>query len=104
MPKEECARKLALLQDVRTAMGALMAIHNDEVQALLREDFDGIAELRKLGPRANSAMEADSRKVKCPIAAEKGTPGYPLAQTLRTAPWSANYVAQLENVLRQIDC
>jgi hypothetical protein len=24
-----------------------MAIHNDEVEVLLREDFDGIAELRK---------------------------------------------------------
>ena len=47
MPKDECVRKMALLEDVRAAMGALMAIHNDEVAALLREDFDGIAELRK---------------------------------------------------------
>jgi hypothetical protein len=47
MPKEECARKMALLEDVRAAMAAHMAIHNDEVEVLLREDFDGIAELRK---------------------------------------------------------
>jgi hypothetical protein len=47
MPKEDCARKMALLEDVRSAMATLMAIHNDEVEALLREDFDGIAELRK---------------------------------------------------------
>ncbi len=38
---------MALLEDVRSAMATLMAIHNDEVEALLREDFDGIAELRK---------------------------------------------------------
>jgi hypothetical protein len=47
MPKEDCVRKMALLEDVRSAMATLMAIHNDEVEALLREDFDGIAELRK---------------------------------------------------------
>jgi hypothetical protein len=41
-----CARKIALLADVQTAMGALMAIHNDEVTALLNEDFDRITELR----------------------------------------------------------
>jgi hypothetical protein len=46
MPKEECARKTALLEEVKTAMGALMAIHNDEVAALLKEDFERIAELR----------------------------------------------------------
>jgi len=46
MPKEECARKTALLEEVQAAMGALMAIHNDEVAALLAGDFDKIAELR----------------------------------------------------------
>ena len=46
MPREECARKVALLQEVQAAMGALMAIHNDEVAALLTEDFDRITELR----------------------------------------------------------
>ena len=46
MPKEECVRKLALLHEVQAAMGALMEIHNDEVAALLRGDFDTIAELR----------------------------------------------------------
>jgi hypothetical protein len=57
MPKEECAHKVTFLDDVRSAMAALMAIHNDEVEALLREDFDGIAELRtKLGAaRAHKA-------------------------------------------------
>lgn len=46
MRNEECARKMALLVDVQAAMGALMAIHNEEVAALLREDFDGIAQLK----------------------------------------------------------
>jgi len=46
MPRDECARKVALLQDIQSAMGGLMAIHNEEVAALLREDFDGIAQLR----------------------------------------------------------
>jgi len=57
MAKEECARKMAILEDVRTAMAALMEIHNDEVEALLKEDFDAISELRrKLGAaRANKA-------------------------------------------------
>jgi hypothetical protein len=44
--QEECTHKLALLDDVRTAMGELMAIHNEEVQALLREDFEGIKDLK----------------------------------------------------------
>lgn len=44
--KENCARKAALLAEVQAAMGALMAILNDEVAALLREDFDTISELR----------------------------------------------------------
>ena len=46
MPKEECVRKMALLQDIQIAMGELMAIHNQEVVALLAEDFDRITELR----------------------------------------------------------
>ena len=46
MRKDECPRKVALLQDIQSAMGGLMAIHNDEVAALLREDFDSIAQLR----------------------------------------------------------
>ena len=46
MPKEECARKVALLADIQYAMGDLMAIHNSEVVALLAEDFDKITELR----------------------------------------------------------
>jgi hypothetical protein len=46
MPKEECARKMALLQNIQVAMGELMAIHNHEVVALLAEDFDHIAELK----------------------------------------------------------
>jgi hypothetical protein len=44
--RPECSRKMALLGDVRAAMGALMSIHNDEVTALLNEDFDRITELR----------------------------------------------------------
>jgi hypothetical protein len=46
MPKEECARKIELLKDIQNAMGELMAIHNNEVVALLAEDFDRIKDLR----------------------------------------------------------
>ena len=46
MLREECARKTALLEEVRAAMAALMEIHDDEVAALLSEDFDRITELR----------------------------------------------------------
>jgi len=46
MRKAECERKLALLVDIQTAMGALMSIHNEEVAALLIEDFDSIDVLR----------------------------------------------------------
>ena len=55
--KEECARKMVLLEDIRTAMAALMQTHNDEVQALLKEDFDAVAEFElKLGAaRAHKA-------------------------------------------------
>jgi len=37
---------MSLLQGIQAAMGTLMSIHNDEVAALLREDFDGISELK----------------------------------------------------------
>ena len=40
-----CARKIALLNEVRKAMGEVMAIHNDEVSALLTEDFGRLADL-----------------------------------------------------------
>jgi len=46
MTKEECSRKVELLAEVQAAMGALLAIHNEEVAALLKADFDRIAELR----------------------------------------------------------
>jgi hypothetical protein len=42
----QCTQKLALLTDGQTAMGELVAIHNQEVIALLAEDFDRIAALR----------------------------------------------------------
>jgi hypothetical protein len=44
--RQECARKRALMEDIRAAMGALMSIHNDEVTALLDGDFDRLTELR----------------------------------------------------------
>ena len=47
MSKIECERKIELLQIVQNAMGALMAIHNDEVAALLREDFQDLVKLRR---------------------------------------------------------
>jgi hypothetical protein len=47
MPKVECAEKVALLQDVQKAMGVLMEIHNDEVAALLKEDFKELTRLRR---------------------------------------------------------
>jgi len=47
MRKEECQRKVALLVEIQAAMGALMSIHNEEVAALLIEDFDSIVVLRK---------------------------------------------------------
>jgi hypothetical protein len=42
----QCPKKLKLLSEVQDAMGELMAIHNQEVIALLAEDFDRITELR----------------------------------------------------------
>lgn len=37
---------MALLAEIQAAMGSLMAIHNDEVAALFKEDFDTISELK----------------------------------------------------------
>lgn len=42
----ECPIKIELLKDIQTAMGELMAIHNNEVVALLAEDFDRVAHLK----------------------------------------------------------
>jgi hypothetical protein len=47
MSKTECVRKVELLKDIQIAMGELMAIHNSEVVALLAEDFERIADLRR---------------------------------------------------------
>ena len=46
MPKEDCARKLAILEDVRTAMHELMAIHDTELAVLLAEDFERLDHVR----------------------------------------------------------
>jgi hypothetical protein len=46
MPKTECISKVAILKDIQAAMGDLMAIHNNEVVALLAEDFDQVAHLK----------------------------------------------------------
>jgi hypothetical protein len=43
---EACARKTALLADVKAAMSELVAIHNAEFEALMREDFGDIEALR----------------------------------------------------------
>jgi hypothetical protein len=58
MQKEECARKTALLAEVREAMGALMEIHSDEVAMLLAEDFDRVEELRAKIQSARSHKES----------------------------------------------
>jgi len=42
----ECPVKIDLLKDIQTAMGELMSIHNNEVVALLAEDFERVAHLR----------------------------------------------------------
>lgn len=47
MAKQDCERKIALLKDVQKEMGALMAIHSDEIAALLRKDFKEIIRLRR---------------------------------------------------------
>ena len=41
-----CAVKTALLADVKAAIGDLVAIHNAEFEALIREDFTDIEVLR----------------------------------------------------------
>jgi hypothetical protein len=46
MPTTECPDKSDLLKDIQIVMGELMAIHNNEVVALLAEDFDRVAELK----------------------------------------------------------
>ena len=47
MSKPDCTRKIALLEDVQKEMGALMAIHSDEIAALLKKDFKEITKLRR---------------------------------------------------------
>ena len=42
----ECPIKIELLKDIQTAMGELMSIHNNEVVALLAEDFERVAQLK----------------------------------------------------------
>lgn len=39
--------KLSYMANIRTAMHLLIVIHNDEIKALSREDFDAVKELRK---------------------------------------------------------
>jgi hypothetical protein len=40
-----CARKSALIEDIKAAMADLIAIHNREVEALLAGDLDKITDL-----------------------------------------------------------
>ena len=42
----KCERKAVLLTAIQVAMGALTEIHNEEVAALLKNDFDTIDQLR----------------------------------------------------------
>lgn len=42
----ECLVKVELLKDIQAAMAELMSIHNNEVVALLAEDFDRVAHLK----------------------------------------------------------
>jgi hypothetical protein len=42
----ECPIKVELLKDIQTAMGELMSILNDEVIALLADDFGQVAHLK----------------------------------------------------------
>jgi hypothetical protein len=53
-----CPLKIELLADIQTAMGELMSIHNDEVIALLAEDFDRLSQLR------NTLQAARDRKAR----------------------------------------
>ena len=47
MTTVDCAKKIELLEHVQNEMGALMAIHSDEMAALLRKDFKQIIKLRR---------------------------------------------------------
>lgn len=47
MSETECKRKIQLLEDVQKEMGVLMAIHSDEIAALLRKDSKEIIKLRR---------------------------------------------------------
>jgi hypothetical protein len=62
MRKEECPQKIALLEEVQKAMGVLMEIHNDEVTALLKEDFKELIRLRRklAAARDHKASAIDS--------------------------------------------
>ena len=42
-----CPVKIEMLADIQAAMGELMSIHNNEVVALLAEDFDRLTKLRE---------------------------------------------------------
>ena len=44
---QECHIKIELLKDIQDAMGELTSIHNNEVIALLAEDFERVADLKK---------------------------------------------------------
>jgi hypothetical protein len=44
----ECPIKVEFLKDIQTAMGELMSIHNNEVVALLAEDFERVEQLKTM--------------------------------------------------------
>ena len=46
------------MEDIRTAMGELMAIHNQQVQVLLAGDFSGVADLDTTLQRAREHKES----------------------------------------------
>jgi hypothetical protein len=54
----ECPVKVELLKDIQAAMGELMSIHNNEVVALLAEDFERVADLK------NTLQSLRDRKAK----------------------------------------
>jgi len=43
---KDCPYKIQLFADIQAAMGNLLSIHNEEVVALLAEDFVRLQELR----------------------------------------------------------
>ena len=51
---QECARKMALLRDIRKALADLMDIHNREIQALIGEDFTRVEDFATLLQSARS--------------------------------------------------